>query len=491
MKKYMNLKAVLTVFVFGFGLFSCQTDKLNPIPQTSLSDKVVFASPARILQQVEGLYAGVKNGQFLGGRFQIYNDIRADQFVNRLTNGVTGLQTWNYTLVESSSEVNNLWNAAYAAINLCNVFIKGMSDNAASFVPPTFPANFSTTANQYVAEARFLRALSYFSMLQLYARPYIDGNGSKDGLPLRLQAETNSSNNDLARSSVAEVYAQIIADLDFAEQNLPGNYSSALLNTTRAHVNTAIALKTRVYLVMNDYAKVITEANKIVPTNAPFVASTGVANQLQSSYSAVFAVPQTTTESILSFPFTTNDQPGTQNQLAYYYLPSASGGNGEYYIKATGIYGDNVAWPLTDSRRSLITTSSGKQYLTKFPTPNPWTDKAPVIRYSEVLLNLAEALARTNSGVDTRGTALLNAVRQRSDASVTFAPATQGDLINNIMTERIIEFLGEGLRSIDLMRLNATIPAAGTASPVPSSDPNYVWPIPSGELSTNALIKRN
>ncbi len=494
MKKYINIKALLTAFVFGFGLFSCQTEKLNPIPQTSLSDKVVFASPARITQQVEGIYASVKNGQFLGGRFQIYNDIRGDQFMNRLTNGVTGLQTWNYTLVESSSEVNNVWNAAYAGINQCNVFIKGMTDNAASFVPPTFPANYSTTANQYVAEARFLRGLSYFCLLQLYARPYIDGNGAKDGLPLRLQAETSSSNNDLARSTVAEVYAQIISDLNFAEQNLPTSYSgssAAFLNTTRAHTNTAIALKTRVYLAMNDFANVIAEANKIVPASAPFIAPSGVANQLQSSYAAVFAAPQTTTESIFSMPFTSTDQPGTQNQLAYYYLPSASGGNGEYYLKATGIYGDNVSWPATDARRSLTAVSSSLVYLKKYSTPSPWTDKAPVIRYSEVLLNLAEALARTNASVDARATALLNAVRQRSDATVTFAPATQAELINNIMTERIIEFLGEGLRSIDLMRLNAAIPAAGTAAPVPPSDPNYVWPIPSGELSTNSLITRN
>jgi len=477
MKKmnYINRKAIVLSVAFVIGLFSCQTDKLYPVPQTSLSDKVVFSSPARITQQVEGVYASVKSGQFLGGRFQIYNDIRADQFINRLTNGVTGLQTWNYTLVESSNEVNNLWNAAYAAINQSNVFLKGMTDNAATFVPPTFPATYATTANQYVAEARFLRGLCYFSLLQLYARPFADGNGSKDGLPLRLQAETSSANNSLARSTVAEVYAQIISDLDFAEQNLPTTYTTGLQNTTRAHVNTAIALKTRVYLAMNDYANVISQANKIVPASAPYVAPSGVPNQMQSTFAAVFTPPQTTTESILSMPFTSTDQPGTQNQLAYYYLPGPTG-NGEYYINTAGVYGDLVSWPATDARRS---------------TGSPWTDCAPVIRYSEVLLNLAEALARSSATVDTRATALLNAVRKRSDAAVTLVPATQAELINEIMTERTIEFLGEGLHSIDFMRLNATIPGKGSVSAIPSSDPNYVWPIPSGELSTNTLVTRN
>jgi hypothetical protein len=494
MKKFRNnsLKISFTALVVILTTFSCQTDKLNPTPQTSILDKAAFSTPARVTAQVEGMYLSVKNGNFLGGRYQIYNDIRADQFINRLTNGVTGLQTWNFTLVESSNEVNNLWIAAYAAINQCNVFMQGMTDNAALFATQTFPSDYSTTiAVQYVAEAKFLRAVSYFALLQLYSHPYVEGSGSADGLPLRLKAETDLGDNALARSSVADVYTQILADLDAAEAALPTSYSTDLLNTTRAHVNTVIALKTRVKLAMADYAGVITEANKIVPAAAPFIASSGVANQLQSSYTAVFSPPQTTKESVFSMPFSSTDQPGTQNQLAYYYLPSTLGGNGEYYLNTSGVLANTTAWPNSDARRSLVATSGGKPYLVKYPTPSPWTDKAPVIRWSEVLLNLAEARARANAGVDAQAVALLNAVHSRSDATTTFAPVTQAELIGDIMTERIIEFLGEGLRSIDLMRTDATIPKKGSVSAVPSTDPNYLWPIPSGELSTNPLMTRN
>ena len=64
-------------------------------------------------------------------------------------------------------------------------------------------------------------------------------------------------------------------------------------------------------------------------------------------------------------------------------------------------------------------------------------DYAPVIRYSEVMLNLAEALARNQRRhVDTRALALLNAVRQRSDATTTLAPANQQALIDAILLER-------------------------------------------------------
>ncbi len=477
------------------GLFSCQTDLLDPTPRTSYSDKVVFDTPERVLQQVNGVYRAVKNGNFLGGRYYIYNDIRGEEFINRLTNGVTGLQTWNHTLVESTNEVNNLWNAGYAAINQINVFIAGMDANASKFAPPIFPTTFATTATQYVAEARFLRAVSYYSLLQLYARPYADGNGSKPGLPLRLLPEQGTANNDLARSTVGEVYTQILADLNFAEQNLPLSYSSAALNVTRAHRNSAIAFKTRVYLTMGRWTDVITEANKIVSAAAPFQAASGVAHRLQASFGSVFAPPQTTTESIFSLPFSALDQPGTQNQLAYYYLPASSGGNGEYRLNtAAGGIAADAGWKATDARKAQFITSGGLQYLGKFPTGTPWTDNAPVIRYSEVLLNLAEALVRSTNTVDAKAVDLLNAVRGRSDATTVFTVAgfaSSTALANAILTERRIEFLGEGLRSIDCMRLNVAIPGKATIAAVPPSDPNYVWPIPQGELAVNALMTRN
>jgi hypothetical protein len=94
-----------------------------------------------------------------------------------------------------------------------------------------------------------------------------------------------------------------------AEAELPDSYASALLNTTRAHKNSAIALKTRVLLAKADYAGVITEANKIVSAAAPFRATARVAHALQADVSAVFKAPYTTTESIFSFPMDATNAP--------------------------------------------------------------------------------------------------------------------------------------------------------------------------------------
>jgi len=492
---------VASTLLLTLGTFSCQKDLLSPVPEIQFSDQVVFSNPARIALQVNGLYTYVKVGNFLGGRAQVYGDIRANDFLNRTNNAVTGYSVWNHTETETSqNDVINMWGAAYAAINQINVFLAGLDANASLFVAPTFPSNFAATSLNYQGEARLLRALCYYTLLQYYARPYTDGNGTKPGLPLRLQAETGLTGNNLARSTVAQVYDQIILDLDFAEKNLPLTNGSAPLNVTRAHRNTAIALKTRVYLSMGRYSDVITEANKIVPTAAPFAATTGVANALNASVAAVFTLPEETTESILSFPFTTQDGPGTQNQLAGYYLPAALGGAGEYSLNTTagGILTD-PGFAATDARRtSFVVTAGTESFLKKYTTGSlasaPYTDKAPVIRYAEVLLNLAEAKVRSTNTIDTQALALLNAVRGRSNPTSVYTATGLGSvsaMTDALLLERRIEFLGEGLRNNDIMRLMAPFPAKGPVKEVLPASTLYVWPIPSSELLTNTLIVRN
>ncbi len=478
--------AVSFALLLGVFVSSCDKEKLDPKPLNFFSDLAVFSDPSRILLQVNGLYAAMKTGTFLGGRYYVYNDIRGEEFLNETTNVVTGLQTWNFTQTENENNTNTLWNAAYYAINSCNIFIEGLQANRGVL-------NNETLANNYLGEARFLRAVAYYCLLQLYARPFTADNGASLGVPLRIKAQKGAGDNDLARSTVAEVYAQILGDLNFAEQNLPANYATAVLNVSRAHRNTAIAFKTRVYLTMGRYADVITEANKIVPNDAPFKAASGVAHELQANVTAAFG-QATTTENILSMPFADNNAPGTQNGLGFYYNPGPRGG-GEYSLNPQGILG-NAAFAASDARRTawvFRNTANNKDYLNKFPGGPPHLDSAPVMRYAEVLLSLAEAIART-SGVNDRAIALLNAVRGRSNPSGVYTAADFANadaLIQAILTERRIELIGEGLRSIDIMRLGQTFPAKGSVPAVPPSANNYIWPIPSGELAVNKLCVPN
>jgi hypothetical protein len=483
-----------TKYLIAFGFctlmsVSCQRDLLNPTPQTQVTDASAFDTPSRILNQVLSLYGALKSGQFYGGRAIVYGDIRGEDFINETTNLVTAADVWNNNPTNSATAVVNLWSQAYYTINICNIFLEGMAAKGNTVVSAALAANYN-------GEAKLIRALCYYTLLQYYARPYADGNGSKPGVPLRLTAIKGAGSSDLARSTVAEVYAQILKDLNEAETALPLTNGSAVNNTTRAHRNTAIALKTRVYLSMQQYNNVITEANKIVSATAPFTAATGVAHALQANIANVFT-SYTTTESILSLPMsaTAGDNPGTQNQLGFYFYNNGSVGSAEFSMNANGIIA-NTNWSATDRRRSFIYKNpvTNKNYLAKYTAPSPYTDYAPVIRYAEVLLNLAEARVRSTNTVDAQAVALLSAVRNRSDAAITYTTANFANaaaLTDAIMLERRIEFVGEGLRNGDLLRLLQTIPAKGSAAAKAPADQGYIWPISNTELSLNKLCTDN
>lgn len=488
-----KIKYIISFCLCSLLTISCNKDLLTPIPQTSITDITSFDTPERVLNQARSMYQALKSGNYYGGRYQVYGDIRADDFINETTNVVTGFDVWNLNPTGTSqNSIKNLWSSAYYTINLCNLFIDGMAAKGTAVVG-------TTLSNNYLGEAKLIRALTYYSLLQYYARPYADGAGSKPGLPLRLTGIKGSGYSDLARSTVAQVYTQILADLNYAEANLPLTYTTAELSTTRAHRNTAIALKTRVYLSMRDYANVIVEANKIVGQSvAPFSATSGVLHALQPSITNIFgATPvYNTTESIFSLPMSTatGDNPGTQNQLGFYFVRNGSSlGSAEYSLNPSGILA-NAGWGAVDIRKTALVftnATTGKKFVSKYQVGSTYTDYAPVIRYAEVLLNLAEALARTNTAVDAKGLALVNAVRKRSDASWTVAATTQQQLIDAIMLERRIEFLGEGLRNIDQMRLLETIPAKGSVGAKGPGESGYIWPISSDEMSLNRLMTDN
>lgn len=471
----MNIKKIIThsftVAVIAAMAVGCKKEKLSPVPQTNLSDAVAFGTADRIEQQVNGIYAAMKNGNFLGGRTIVYNDVRGENWLNVTGNGVTALGVWNYSVTSTDNQVEGMWGAGYAAINRANVVLEGIDAN-----PGVVSA---AKANAYKAEARFCRAVSYFYLTTLYGKkPFTADAGASAGIPLRLTASKGSGGEALARATQAQVFTQILDDLTFAENNLPLKYASGDSNVVRAHRNAAIAFKTRVYLHMGNYPAVITEANKIVSATAPFSAATGVTHSLNSSFVNVFRT-YTLPESIFSLPMTVTNQPGTQNGLSSYH-------NSEFGLNPGGILAD-PNWKAADARKSLVTSS--QRYQKYNDDVNNWV---AIIRYSEVLLNLAEALARQSAPVvDARALALVNAVRQRSDATTTHAPVTATDLLNIILNERNIELLGEGHRSIDLQRLGLAFPAKGSLAAVPPTAQNYVWPLPATELLYNSLAVQN
>lgn len=479
-------KHTVTSLLFLLAMTACQSDFLDTVPKTSVAEETAYSTPGKIVAQVNNLYGQIQNASFYGGRFIIFNEQRADEFGQNDGNAATGSAVWNQNVSSTNDFVNKVWSVGYTAINASNILISKLN---------TTTVVSETLAKNYTAEAKFIRAFCYFSLIQTYSKPYnLDKNGL--GLPLRLTPITSSGYNDLARSSIDAIYTQILKDLDEAEKDLPESYTTALLNVSRANKSTAIALKTRVYLVQGDYQKAIAESQKIVSSSAPFQYTAGnLTHKLESNFTTIFGGSYTGSEAVFSIPFANSitETPASQSALAFNYL-----GQPILFLTTAGISSDPALNSSSDTRSSLIATNTAKQkVLKKFSiTTAPFRDYVPVIRYAEILLNYAEAAANTDD-LNT-ATALLKAVRNRSDPSYVFSDTdidTKTALLNTIMTERRIELLGEGFRLMDLQRKLQTLPSKigsiGTAPLVLITSSNYIWPIPSGEISTNKLMVPN
>lgn len=516
----------------GLGVFSAGCENvLDTSPFNSVTDASAFSTADRCLLVMNGVYdaaqgayytsATTENRGYPFGSANIeQGDARGEDVVNvQAFYQITYQGTYNSTSPNCVAH----WKGIYALINKANVAIDGFRKAGTSGILT------AEMANQYEAESRFLRALSHHEALIHWARPYLDGKGNQVGVPYREQpmttAEAVTTILKTPRMRVDSVYGKILADLDYAEANLP-----AKIFTYRATKAAAIALKMRIKMHMGDWTGVVTEGNKLVPatvnplTPASVVSPIG-AWALTASPDGPFA-NNSSVESIFSVKNDPLDTPSTNAGLSRMY--GAANLTGRGLLSLSPIIFNDAEWLCTDKRRSLLTVegtnSAGTKsvFSTKYRDYATWGDYAPQIRYAEVLLSLAEAEARLGTGVSTRGLDLLNTVRNRSlaapatEAYTATSFATKTALVKAILKERRIEFLAEGKRWNDISRLvmdtdysTGGIPAKavnGTAgldnfscakayepkqAAIPYSDFRFIWAIPESEVTQNPVIKQN
>ncbi|QEC58574.1 RagB/SusD family nutrient uptake outer membrane protein [Flavisolibacter ginsenosidimutans] len=502
---------------------------------SSITDATAFATADRALLALNGVYDAAQSGGYNGGTekrgypFGSANieqeDVRGEDVIN-----VAAFYQATYQVTHNPSSANAvaLWDNTYGMINKANVAIEGFRNAATSGVLT------SAVATQYEAECRFLRAMGHHELVVMYARPYLDGNGSQLGVPYRDVANTSGSAVEqlrtIPRPKVSEDYQKILTDLDFAEANLPTGTAGTAVNTYRATKAAAIALKMRVKLHMGDYAGVILEGNKLVPATAPYISPIG-GWTLTATPDGPFNATggsNNSKENIFSIKNDANDAISVNGSLAGQFGPANLGGRG--LVAISPIIWNNSGWKCDDKRRTLLYTSgtnniNGTSIMTikykDFTTKGDW---APQIRYAEVLLTLAEAEARQAAGVSQRAVDLVNAVRNRAlanpatDAYTTASFTDKVALVKAILLERRIEFLAEGKRWGDISRLSGEnnpnyspggVPAkasngtqgasiyncGGTFTPtqaaIPYSDYRFIWPIPADEITQNPIIVQN
>lgn len=529
MKKVSLYIALATVAMFG-----CKK-VLNVQSYTSITDATAFSTADRALLALYGVYDAAQSGGYNGGtekRGYPFGSANIEQGDNRGEDviNIASFYQITYQGTYNPSTANNvaMWDNTYGMINKANIAIDGFRKAATSGVLT------AAVASQYEAECRFLRAMGHHELVILYARPYLDGNGNSLGVPYRDAAINSGAAVDqirsLPRPKVSEDYQKILADLDYAEANLPVGTAGSATSTYRATKAAAIALKMRVKLHMGDYAGVIAEGNKLVPAAAPFVSPIG-GWTLTATADGAFnnaAGFNASKENIFSIKNDPLDAISVNGSLAGQYGPADLGGRG--LVAVSPIIWNNSGWKCDDKRRTLLyatgkNSNNQTSILTiKYHDYTTKGDYAPQIRYAEVLLTLAEAEARQAAGVSQRAVDLLNAVRNRAlanpatDAYTVAGFADKVALVKAILLERRIEFLMEGKRWGDISRLSgennanytpggipakavngaqgAAIYGCGTAytpgqAAIPYSDYRFIWPIPADEVTQNPIIQQN
>ncbi|MFC4721435.1 RagB/SusD family nutrient uptake outer membrane protein [Geojedonia litorea] len=511
-----NIFKFIALSFIGIGLVSCSEDSildLSPINNISVDD--AFSSPSLIESSINGMYNAAAIGQYNstapnGGRGYIWGaafvqqgDCRGEDVVNTAT-----FYQLTYTATYDPTTANNVyyWVDGYRLINRANLVIEGVTKAVANNIIT------QEIGNNYIGQAKFLRAITHFELLTYFARPYnFTSNAGHPGIPYRevgvdTQGEIDSEILK-GRNTVAECYQKVLADLNDAE--------SLITNTslTKASKNAAIAFKTRVYLHMRDWNNVIVEGTKL---NGKYTLTPEPDGPFDDSYG--------NTESIFSILQASTNNPGVNAALASQY-------NRRRLVCISPIIWRDPSWLVDDKRRSetyngtnpdgMVFTVSGRKYTAKYRDGVNYTDAAPVIRYAEVLLNMAEAHARKSTPDLTASLNLLNMVRNRALAS----PGTQAytatsfltpsAMVGAILIERRIEFLMEGRRWSDIHRLQndnlhpidgipAKVangnPAAATftlgtpytgpygVAAIPGSDSRFLWPIPQIEIDANPTL---
>ena len=323
--------------------FGC-SKKLDTAPFTVIDSNTAFASAERCLLTLNGVYDAAQSGVYdplngtatavrgypFGAAAIEQQDMRGEDMINVATFFQI---TYQSTITPVSANNVNMWKELYALINKANLSIAGFRRAGAGGILT------ASIAAQYEGECRFLRAMAHHELLLHFAKPFADNNGSALGVPYRDFAIESSDAvaqiASLPRESVAANYDKMLADLDYSEANLPALQGAAVGESTyRATKAAAIALKMRLKLHKGDWAGVISEGNKLIPSVINPQVWTSVVSPigawaLTANVDGPF-LNNASKESIFSIKNDALDNPNTNASLARIYGQSSAttGGRG-------------------------------------------------------------------------------------------------------------------------------------------------------------------
>lgn len=465
MKLIFNIKGIY-VLMLGLALVTvlgaCQKDFLDRKAQGSYDqDNYPYPGGSGPYDEfVNGAYASLRTYNVTVMPFVAAVSIRSDDADKGSTpaDGPDALQMDNFTLTPSNGMVNGLWVGHFDLIGKSNYVIDRIKNDP----NPNTPTELKLAAE---AQAKFLRAYSYFMMVRLFGRvPLIDSVTTK-----------SASESNVVQSSPAQIYSLIESDLMFAAANLPATNDPAFIG--KATSGAATGLLARVYLTQKKWAAAMNASNSIM--------NSGLYN-LSVPYNTIFNEEgENSKESVFEIQATANAANPTAFGSQYANVQGVRG-TGQWDLG----WGFNVpstsleaAYESGDPRKARTILYSGGTSLfgeaipSGLPNPrynnkvytNParrasvghrfgWWMNVRLIRYADVVLMYAEAANEVGGADNTiKALAALNSVRARArGANSGILPnvvtTDQAVLRAAIMQERRVELAMEHERFFDLVR---------------------------------------
>ncbi|MFD1769113.1 RagB/SusD family nutrient uptake outer membrane protein [Sphingobacterium suaedae] len=451
----MNKLYKLTVIGFLVYAGTSCTSFLDREPLHQVTNDNYFSSETNANAAAIGMYRTMTSSFSYGQTTVIVPEFSANhvshasiypEYENFKTHEVTPINPWTA----------NVWQGTYNTINAANNIIEKV---------PAMPEGSITDEkrNQFVGEAKFVRALSYFFLVRAFG-----------SVPLKLTPTTEEENVAIPQATPEVIYPQLIKDLTEAAAALPETLESVEATKGRATKAAAEALLAKVYLYdaarTGDYSKAASTA-KVVIEGGNF--------SLATDFSSIWET-ENASESIFELQF--DDQ--TTNPLA-----SVANDNASmlFYAKDERIA---QLFQDGDKRRdfSVVKGSRDRYYIGKYPNANPPSQNVPVIRLAEILLIHAEAQARTSNSVTDEAFNSLNEVLKRAGITKTKADfASVNAFVRFVQEEKERELLFEGETWFDYCRTKLALEKYSTLT----SENFFIYPIPASQISLNTELEQN
>lgn len=491
--------------ILAASLSSCVNDWLDVAPSDGTDADAALTSSSDLDAARTGMYKALKGNSSLvdyyGQQFFVYGDVHAgdDYQYNNIggSNRASFYYDMNYQTASEFTSSNVAWKSPYIVIGRANRIIAAAEGGALSDA-----AEAKATIDQYAAEAKVLRALAHFDLVRIYGKPYTEDQGASLGVPL--VTGVLESNAKPARSTVAEVYTQVVKDLTEAIS------SNALATETEpgyVSVWGAKAILSRVYLNMGDYANALSVAEDIIKNSGASGAALWTRDQYLKAWDA-----STPNES--EFLFRLNVAGSTDNNDLNG-IGNLQQRDGYKEMVATKKFVDMLSADPNDVRNELFLPAKAEKEVAVYGTNKVFLNKlrgqggnlrnvtiVPIIRLSEVYLTAAECAFRNND--KTKAVEYLNdLVKNRTTTEASLA-TVDNITLERILIERRKELIGEGQRYFDALRNNETITRYTSeadkgwhktlSKEAQSFNRDYfkaIAAIPQAEINANPNIKQN